>query len=102
MHLRRYTQKTELKPCHIYLFGFFCGSAIVFILIIFGMRYDGLLDPDSDKVFNKIFPCFRGMALFLTYYWFISFDLAAWNYFRIDYKLYLGFNYHFSTVAEVW
>lgn len=100
-NLRRYTGHKELRSFHIFLFGFFGGAAFVMILVIFAMRYDGLLDPNSDKVFNKIFPCFRGMALFLTYYWFLSLDLAAWNYFNIDYKLYLGFNYHFSTVSEV-
>ena len=86
---------------HICLFGFFGGAAFILIIIIVAMRFDGLLDPNSDKVFNNIFPCFRGMALFLTYYWFISLDLAGWNYFNINYKLYLGFNYHFSTLSEV-
>lgn len=41
------------------------------------------------------------MALFLIYYWFIALDMWGWTYFHINYKIYLGFNHHFSTVPEV-
>jgi hypothetical protein len=43
----------------------------------------------------------RGMALFLTYYWFLALDVAAYNYFRINYKIFLGFNHHFSTLSQI-
>lgn len=90
-----------MSPTNIFYFGFFAGFAAVFILILLVMRYDGFLDPDSDKVFNKLFPCFRGIALFLLYYWFLALDVAGWNYFNINYRLYLGFNFHYSTLAEI-
>lgn len=48
-----------------------------------------------------MFPCFRGLALFIIYYWYLALDLWGWTHFRINYKIYLGFNHHFSTVEEV-
>lgn len=41
------------------------------------------------------------MILFLVYYWYIALDVVGWNYFRINYKVYLGFNHHFSTPTEI-
>jgi hypothetical protein len=96
--LRKYAESGKIRMRTVFLFGFFAGAAVMIILIILAMRFDGLLDPNGDKVFNKVFPCFRGMALFIIYYWFITLDLAGWNYFNINYKVYLGFNHHFSTV----
>jgi hypothetical protein len=43
----------------------------------------------------------RGTGLFLLYFWFLAFDVFGWNYFRINYKIYLGFNHHFSTLPEI-
>lgn len=99
--LRRYTETNFLSSENIFYFGFFAGFAAVFILILFLMRYDGYLDPNSDKVFNKVFPCFRGAALFIFYFWMLALDVAGWNYFNINYKLYLGFNHHYSTLSEI-
>lgn len=101
-NLRRYTEISTMASMNVFFFGFFAGFAVVFVMLLLLMRYDGFLDPNSDTVFNKVFPCFRGMALYLVYYWVISFDLAGWKYFNINYKLYLGFNYHSSTLSEVW
>lgn len=42
-----------------------------------------------------------GIALFLIYYWCLALDVWAWNYFKINYKIYLGFNHHFSTLTEI-
>lgn len=41
------------------------------------------------------------MALFLTYYWVLIVDVAIYNYFGINYKVFLGFNHHFSTLAQM-
>lgn len=41
------------------------------------------------------------MILFLVYYWFLAFDVLLWNYFGISYKVYLAFNYHFSTPVDI-
>lgn len=74
------------------------------VALILYFRYEGYIDPDSPEipnVFSKVFPCFRGIALFFVYYWFIGLDLWGWNSYRINYKTYLGFNHHFSTVGEV-
>jgi len=90
-----------MSSANIFYFGFFAGFALVFILLLLVMRYDGYLDPNSDKVFNKLFPCFRGIALFLFYFWMLALDVAGWNYFNINYKIYLGFNFHFSTLSEI-
>lgn len=70
------------------------------------MRVDGKIDPtinydknDEKQLFSKIFPCFRGMLLFNLYYWFLALDVFGWNYFKVNYKIYLGFNHHFSTLS---
>ncbi|CAK79880.1 unnamed protein product (macronuclear) [Paramecium tetraurelia] len=99
--LRRYTEKNQLSNESIFYFGFFAGFATLMIIVLLLMRYDGYLDPNSDKVFNKVFPCFRGVALFIFYFWMISLDVAGWNYFNVNYKLYLGFNHHYSTLSEI-
>ena len=101
-HLRKYTEDKKLKNDVYFKFGLFVGIAFCLVLLILIIRYEGLLDTDSKSgVFAKLFPCFRGLALLLIYYWYISLDLVGWNYFRINYKIYLGFNHHFSTVPEV-
>jgi hypothetical protein len=41
------------------------------------------------------------MILFLAYYWFISLDIFGWDYFKVNYKIYLGFNHHFSTLMSI-
>lgn len=100
-------QKKQVGSRLYFNFGLFSGFAIVIISLILYFRYEGLADPDSDpqedptNVFAKVFPCFRGVLLFLLYYWFIALDLWGWNMHRINYKTYLGFNHHFSTVGEV-
>jgi hypothetical protein len=43
----------------------------------------------------------RGFILFLVYYWYLALDVFGWNYFNVNYKVYLGFNYHFSTVTAI-
>ena len=100
-HLRKYTEDKKLKNDVYFKFGLFVGIAFCLVLLILIIRYEGLLDTNSNSgVFAKLFPCFRGLALLLIYYWYISLDLVGWNYFRINYKIYLGFNHHFSTVPE--
>jgi hypothetical protein len=37
----------------------------------------------------------------LMYYWCLALDVWGWNFFRINYKIYLGFNHHFSTLTEI-
>lgn len=99
--LRKYTSDQHMTTQSVFYFGFFAGFGFVCFLILVVLRYDGYLDPNSDKVFNKLFPCFRGIALFIFYYWMIALDVAGWNYFNINYKIYLGFNFHFSTLTEI-
>lgn len=80
------------------------GFAMIMVALIFCFRYNGYADPDdedSHNIFNKVFPSFRGIALFIIYYWFLALDLWGWTTHRINYKNYLGFNHHFSTVPEV-
>lgn len=38
------------------------------------MRIEGYLDPENEKLFSPIFPCYRGTALLLIYYWFLALD----------------------------
>jgi len=64
------------------------------------MRIEGYINVQHNiDTFQEIFPSFRGLALLLIYYWFIALDVIGWNYFKINYKMYLGFNHHFSTVT---
>jgi hypothetical protein len=96
-------------PENVFVFGCFAGFMLIFVFILLFLRYDGYIDPNSNAVFNKVFPCFRyftiennrGMALFLTYYWFLAIDVALYNYFGVNYKVFLGFNHHFSTLGEI-
>lgn len=99
--MRRYVESNQISSEHIFYFGFFAGFATMMMIILMLMRYDGYLDPNSDKVFNKVFPCFRGAALFIFYFWMLSLDVAGWNYFSINYKLFLRFNHHYSTLSEI-
>ena len=41
------------------------------------------------------------MILFITYYWFLAIDVFGWDYFKVNYKVYLGFNHHFSTFISI-
>ena len=109
MSLRRYSQTKTIELRTLFAFGFFAGFAFIFVMIILFLRYEGYLDPKKDQIFNEVFPCFRycnislgrGLALFLMYYWCIALDVWGWNFFRINYKIYLGFNHHFSTLIEI-
>ncbi len=37
----------------------------------------------------------------MVYYWFIILDVVGWNYFNINYKLFLGFNHHYSPITSL-
>ncbi|CAD8170017.1 unnamed protein product [Paramecium pentaurelia] len=104
-NLRKYQQKKTVKGEILFKFGLFIGFALVLLTFIFLLRIEGYIDPDNDQnqhsIFQKMFPCFRGLALFIIYYWYLALDLWGWTHFRINYKIYLGFNHHFSTVVEV-
>ena len=100
--LRRLNQNEEINLSTLFAFGFFAGFAVVLIFIIVFIKIEGYLGVDiKSNVFRVIFPCFRGPALILLFYWFMAIDVWCWNEFRINYKIYLGFNHHFSTLTEI-
>jgi hypothetical protein len=78
------------------------GFALVCVIIILFIRAEGYLSLNhrSDE-FQEVFPSFRGLALLLLQFWIFGLDVWLWNYFRINYKIYLGFNYHFSSLTEI-
>lgn len=41
------------------------------------------------------------MALLLTYYWVLVIDVVAYQYFKLNYKIFFAFNHHFSTTSEI-
>ena len=91
-----------LKISAVYKLGIFAGIALIMITLILCLRVEGYVNPDNkSNIFSTIFPCFRGSALILIYYWYFAIILRGWNINKINYKLFLGFNFHFSTVAEV-
>jgi polyferredoxin len=59
------------------------------------------LDADADEIFKSVFPMFRGILLFITYIWLLSWNVYGWTRYNINYKLIFKFNYHFSEVSEV-
>ncbi|KAM3145495.1 hypothetical protein pb186bvf_002269 [Paramecium bursaria] len=100
--LEKYRQQKVLKISAVYKLGIFAGIALIMITLIFCLRVEGYVNPDNkSNIFSTIFPCFRGSALILIYYWYFAIILRGWNINKINYKLFLGFNFHFSTVAEV-
>lgn len=100
-NLRKYRRNSSSGIRTSFLFGTFFGICGFLIVILLLMRFDGYLDPSDDKIFLTIFPCFRGMALLLLYYWGLAFLVLIYDHYRINYKVFLNFNYHFSTYNEI-
>ncbi|CAD8044114.1 unnamed protein product [Paramecium primaurelia] len=100
-NLQKYSIKKKTGSKNIYLFGLFFGISIVIVTILLLMRLEGMLDPENEALFSPIFPSIRGGGLLLIYYWLLTLDQYIWIKYQINYKLYLGFNHHFSTLTEV-
>ncbi|CAK78750.1 unnamed protein product (macronuclear) [Paramecium tetraurelia] len=100
-NLEKYSAKKKAGSTNIYLFGLFFGVSVVVITILLLMRLEGMLDPENEELFSPIFPSIRGGGLLLIYYWLLTLDQYIWIKYQINYKLYLGFNHHFSTLTEV-
>ncbi|CAD8135336.1 unnamed protein product [Paramecium octaurelia] len=100
-NLEKYSIKKKTGSTNIYLFGLFFGVSVVIITILLLMRLEGMLDPENEELFSPIFPSIRGGGLLLIYYWLLTLDQYIWIKYQINYKLYLGFNHHFSTLTEV-
>ncbi|CAD8047111.1 unnamed protein product [Paramecium sonneborni] len=100
-NLQKYSKRKNTSPINIYLFGLFFGICIVIVVILLLMRLEGMLDPENELLFSPIFPSIRGGGLLLIYYWLLTLNQYIWIKYQINYKLYLGFNHHFSTLPEV-
>jgi len=43
---------------------------------------------------------FRGLSLFILFFWLYSLNVYGWTICHINYRQIFGFNYHYSSVYE--
>lgn len=57
--LKKLKKDDKNYKSNIFILGAFMSYVFSFALLVTYMRFDDRLDPQGDKVFNKVFPCFR-------------------------------------------
>ena len=81
-----------------FLFGLGVGATIMVIgTLIFIIRYSNL-NIESDAIFSRDFPTWRGAAIFTLYIWVLGFNLFCFEKYKISHRLIFKFNdHHFSN-----
>ena len=65
--------------------------------LIFIIRYSNL-NIESDAIFSRDFPTWRGAAIFTLYIWVLGFNLFCFEKYKISHRLIFKFNdHHFSN-----
>ena len=50
---------------------------------------------------DKYFPMFRGLGLFIMYFWLLAVNIFIWEKTHINYKQIFRYNYHHSSVYQI-
>ena len=83
-------------PKNLFLYGLYLGFAVVMLTHISFDRVS-FLSQVSPK-YDLVFPMFRGLSLFLLYFWLLCLNMYGWTVCHINYRHLFQYNHHYSTV----
>ena len=81
------------------------GLATLMVLVMFGFLLSDWLivnydDTDEDSMIY-IFPIFRGVGLFILYFWGCAWNIYGFNKFKVNYRFILDYGSHYSTYFQI-
>lgn len=74
--------------------SFIVLGALIFIIVYTGQSVE------TNTVFSRDFPTWRGIGIFILYIWVLGFNLYCFERYKISHRLIFKFNdHHYSTSA---
>lgn len=70
--------------------------------LVFIIQYENLSIENSSAAFSRDFPTWRGVAIFILYFWILGMDVYCFEKYKISHRLIFNFNdHHYSSSSSV-
>lgn len=101
LHLRELIENKQEDTVGSFLFGVGIGIGVSIIGLVIALQQLNLPNLDSDPIFSRDFPVWRGIGFFLIYMWVLALNVFMFERHHINHKLIFKFtDYHASTSVE--